>query len=385
MEIRTDTTSTPAHQFLVAFGLYAFWCALATLSDFFNQTTLPRQSAIVLITGIVATNLMFLGLARVSVLNRPPETAVTLAQCIFAVAWATLYTFMASGAGELVLGIYISIFLFASTRIRPKALTQLGIFSASSYALILAIKAALAIPEIAIWPQFIQLIVFLGVIGSTLVYSRLLHNYKQHLVDQFDPARDVREATSDPADRDYFEAAFNQRYIMESLAREKGRTDRSNNPFSICIFDIDCFSAINADHAVSNTDCILKDFFTRIRGEFRAMDAVNPTGIRRTFARFSNEEYAAILPHTGLRDAQYCAERIREAIRRQPFEDDRILTISAGVAEYRRGEDISELLARAEHALHRAMQAGGNQVEGHTRDKPRTATIVPFRKYYSGK
>jgi diguanylate cyclase (GGDEF)-like protein len=382
MDIRTGPTTTPNHNFLVAFSLYAFWCALAALSDFLGQTTLPQQSAVVLMAGIAATSLMFFGLARAGTAHRPPETTITLAQCIFAVAWATLYNFMATGPGELVLGINITIFLFASARIGPRALTQLAIFAASSYGLILSIKAALAWAETPVWPQLIQFVVFLGVIGSTLVYSRLLHNYQQHLVDQIDPGQNSNAEFGYPAEQSYFEKSFNQHYIMESLAREKGRTDRSNNPFSICIFDIDCFNAIHEDDDISKTDRILKDFFTRIRGEFRAMDAVNPTGIRRSFARFSNEEYVAILPQTGLRDAQHCAERIREAICQRPFSDGRVLTISAGVAEYQRGEDVSELLARAEKALHSAMQGGGNQVEGHSPEKLRTATVVPFRKHH---
>ena len=170
---------------------------------------------------------------------------------------------------------------------------------------------------------------------------------------------------------------------MDSLVREKGWTDRSNNPFSICIVDIDSFSDLSDELGPTNSDRILREFAQRVRGALRAMDAVNPTGIGRTFGRFSNLEYVAILPHTNLRGAQRCAERIRESVADEPFSEAYQLTVSAGVTEYQRGETIAELLARAEKSLDTAVNSGGNQVHGDVARETGNAEIIELHKLNS--
>jgi diguanylate cyclase (GGDEF)-like protein len=113
------------------------------------------------------------------------------------------------------------------------------------------------------------------------------------------------------------------------------------------------------------------------------MDAVNPTGIGRTFGRFSNQEYIAILPHTNLRGARRCAERIREAVTGEPFSQVHQLTVSAGVTEYQRGETIADLLSRAEKSLDTAVEAGGNQVQSDAARESGNAQIIELHKLNS--
>src|SRR3979409_2180321 len=45
--------------------------------------------------------------------------------------------------------------------------------------------------------------------------------------------------------RDKLTGGLTRRFLMESLAREPSRAERTGQPFSICIFDIDNFKAIN--------------------------------------------------------------------------------------------------------------------------------------------
>jgi len=61
------------------------------------------------------------------------------------------------------------------------------------------------------------------------------------------------------------------------------------------------------------------------------------------------------------------ADRIRRAIARGQIKSNGVdpvgnITISAGVAEFTRGEDPTSLTARADRALYAAKQAGRNQV-----------------------
>ena len=69
-----------------------------------------------------------------------------------------------------------------------------------------------------------------------------------------------------------------------------------------------------------------------------------------------------MLPAAGLRGAFQCAERIRNCISERQFIDLLSITVSAGVAEYRPGETIPDLLSRADAALYSAKQNGRDQV-----------------------
>jgi diguanylate cyclase (GGDEF)-like protein len=166
---------------------------------------------------------------------------------------------------------------------------------------------------------------------------------------------------------------------MDSLAREKGRADRSNTPVSVCIFDLDHFKALNDKHGHLVGDRVLKRFAKRVRGELRAMDLANPSEHRRSFGRFGGEEFIAILPSTTLTGAGACGERIRAAVADRPFDDVYQVTVSAGVAQYQRGETVPQLLARADEALYRAKAEGRNRVELDGKPEPCSAEVHTLR------
>jgi diguanylate cyclase (GGDEF)-like protein len=382
MDMSAEIDPGPMRQYLTALSLYSAWYALAWLSNYLGYTALPRVAAGILLWGILATNLMFFLVAQSKIKYQPPQTTVALAQCVFGIAWATLYAFLSSGAGELTLGMYLTTVLFAVFRIGRRSLFHLAVYSASCYTAVVLAKGFLFPGNASVWTDSIQLITYLGIVTWLLHFGHRLRFISKKSIDddRLQSVADKMEQPGSDADDDFHTKSFNQRFIMETLAREKGRTDRSNNPFSICIFDIDSFSSIIEEHGSLAGDRILREFSKRVRSELRGMDTMNPTGIERTFGQFSNEEFVAILPHTGLAGAERCAERLSKTIGSQPFDGMQDLTISVGVAEYQRGEKISELLARAEHALHEAMRNGGVAVNRRARKDSQTAQIIELHK-----
>lgn len=352
----------PIRQFIVVFSLYSLWCGLAWTSDFLGYTALPRESAIVVLAGILATNGLFLLVTCSKVIHQPPQSTVALTQCVFGITWATLYTFLSSGVGELVPGIYITVFLFAMSNLRPEVLPPLAIFSAVSYSFILLAKWLLNPITTYFWQDSVGLALYIGLSGWLLIRARKPAQETSTRPRSEESLQLMANDIDQAEDRDYFTKSFNQRYIMDSLVREKGWTDRSNNPFSICIMDIDAPADAGKEPSPTARDRTLREFSQRVRSALRAMDALNPTGIGRTFGQFSNQEYIVILPHTNLQGARRCAERIREAVSGEPFSDSRTLTVSVGVTEYQRGETMADLLSRAEKSLDTAVEAGGNQM-----------------------
>jgi len=242
-------------------------------------------------------------------------------------------------------------------------LLQLMLFAATSYGSVLAAKSLIEAGT-SYWSSLMQFLIFLGVIFWAF---RTQSKAKQ--------AENIESLTSG----DYATKSYNQRYIMECLAREKGKTDRSNLPFSICIFDIERFSEITETYGAAAGERVLKQFFRCVRQELRAMDSVNPTGIERAFGRYSHQEFVAVLPNTARAGAFSCAERIIARAIGEQYEHGQDICMSAGVAEYRRSEKLSELLSRAERALNKAIQVGHNQVQPRGADTPQSAEIIEWR------
>jgi diguanylate cyclase (GGDEF)-like protein len=383
METAPDMLARPIRQFVMALCLYLLWCGLAWTSDFLGYTSLPRESATVVVAGILATVFLFLFVTCTKVIHQPPKSTIALAHCVFGITWATLYTFLGTGSGELVPGMYITVFLFAVSNLRSSLLPPIAVFSAVSYSFVLLAKWLLNPITTYFWPDSIGFGLYIGFTGWLLFLNRGSPSLKHHEPTFEASLQAMANEIDEAEDRNYFTNSFNQRYIMDSLVREKGWTDRSNNPFSICILDIDSFSELGEHNGAAVCDRILREFSQCVRSALRAMDTVNPTGIGRTLGQFSNEEYVAIFPHTNLRGARRCAERIREAVSSRVFDSECHLTVSAGVAEYQRGETIGDLLARAEKSLDTAVDAGGDQVRSDA-DKPQgNAEIIELHNLNS--
>ena len=78
---------------------------------------------------------------------------------------------------------------------------------------------------------------------------------------------------------------------------------------------------------------------------------------RDTAARYGGEEFAVILPETSLQNAVKVGEAIRTRIREKELKNRKSgenmgrVTVSIGVGSYLLGEDLPDLIARADAAL----------------------------------
>jgi diguanylate cyclase (GGDEF)-like protein len=159
--------------------------------------------------------------------------------------------------------------------------------------------------------------------------------------------------------RDELTGAHNRRHLLGLIESEKGRSDRSGQPFSLCLLDIDFFKRINDTHGHAAGDTVLKAFAACVQKHVRAGDA---------FGRYGGEEFLLMLPETAEGDAMELAERVRLALEqlRCAHEDGTItLTVSIGVAAFRPGEPIAQTIARADEALYLAKSSGRNRIIGH--------------------
>jgi diguanylate cyclase (GGDEF)-like protein len=80
-------------------------------------------------------------------------------------------------------------------------------------------------------------------------------------------------------------------------------------------------------------------------------------------ARWGGEEFMVLLPETSPGTPGMAIERLREHLENLPVcpqAPDLRIAFSAGIASFRADESIDEAIARADHALYDAKQAGRN-------------------------
>ncbi len=144
----------------------------------------------------------------------------------------------------------------------------------------------------------------------------------------------------------------NHRAFHESLLSLVQMAERSGQPLSLIMLDIDHFKQFNDRFGHPAGDELLRQVASVLQRSARAYDVV---------ARYGGEEFALLLPNTDLREAVAVAERLRQQIAaiQNPHAT---ITASFGVATYRHGQAPATLLYEADAALYRAKRLGRNCV-----------------------
>ncbi|HEX4377326.1 MAG TPA: diguanylate cyclase [Steroidobacteraceae bacterium] len=145
---------------------------------------------------------------------------------------------------------------------------------------------------------------------------------------------------------------------------------RDSGPISILIIDMDHFKSINDRFGHLVGDEALKKVSADLS------DALAGPAV---FGRLGGEEFAAVLPNTGSKDAFVLAEDLRERVFRLDMSrwlGERRLTVSVGVATSVPQDSISSMLRRADSALYAAKDAGRNCVRSKPADEDREPTTT---------
>jgi len=157
------------------------------------------------------------------------------------------------------------------------------------------------------------------------------------------------------ATHDRLTGLLNRQRLEELLDMEIDRSERYDGPFSLVMFDVDHFKAVNDTYGHDVGDRTLRRIAHTADQRLRATDSL---------ARWGGEEFIALLPETPADGAVELAEELRQAVAETDFADaGGHITISLGVAEYRGDEPRKELLKRVDDCLYRAKAAGRNRVE----------------------
>jgi diguanylate cyclase (GGDEF)-like protein/PAS domain S-box-containing protein len=138
----------------------------------------------------------------------------------------------------------------------------------------------------------------------------------------------------------------NYRRLSEALESEIKRSDRTGRAFAVLMFDLDGMKQINDSYghlAGNRALCRLADIF---RFSCRSID---------TPARYGGDEFAIVLPETGVKDAMIVGKRICERL--SSDSEEPVLSVSIGTAVYPEdGATIDSLFQSADRALYAMKQ-----------------------------
>jgi diguanylate cyclase (GGDEF)-like protein len=159
------------------------------------------------------------------------------------------------------------------------------------------------------------------------------------------------------ATHDALTELYNRRHFTELAEKELARAQRHGRPLVLAILDLDHFKPVNDRFGHVAGDAVLRQFSEVLRAHVRADDIA---------ARIGGEEFAVLLPETGLDQALPFAERLREAVAAADFRpggEPQRITVSIGLATMGpQRETRSELMRAADAALYRAKDSGRNRV-----------------------
>jgi diguanylate cyclase (GGDEF)-like protein len=149
----------------------------------------------------------------------------------------------------------------------------------------------------------------------------------------------------------------NRRRFTETLAVEVRRAERFGDPLALVLADLDDFKLINDQYGHQTGDEVLRRFADVLRENVRDFDLP---------VRYGGEEFAVLLPETGLDGGEQLARRLQAALQRLRLPEiggDRPpVTASFGVAAFPTARSAEELLSAADGALYRAKAAGKDRV-----------------------
>jgi diguanylate cyclase len=193
--------------------------------------------------------------------------------------------------------------------------------------------------------------------SAQALQQQLLTSRQEMDLLQRDLVRARDEAVLDPLTR-----VLNRKGFDQQLALMLAEPTESGKVHGLIMLDIDHFKKVNDTHGH-----VMGDRVIQALGEVLRSCVTNPS---HACARYGGEEFAILMPQSTREAAMALAEIVRLKTRSMKIRDRRTqevvltVTVSAGVAVLKPGDDAQALVERADAALYQSKQTGRDRVTG---------------------
>lgn len=284
----------------------------------------------------------------------PSLTSIQICLASLVVMYAIFFIYEARG---ILFSMYILILLFGIFRLHTRQFLHVCAFILMTYGIDIFLLYVFRSQDIVLkieifhWLALAVVLISVSFIGGNI--SALRHD----LAVSRKKLQASLETIKEMAIRDDLTGFFNRRHLMELLETENNRSIRTGSVFSLAMLDLDKFKNVNDTHGHQVGDNVLKTFSTVICGVLRKSDFCG---------RYGGEEFLIVLTQTDLNEAKIFAERIRSRVEESFFPElgsKSKITVSIGLAEHRKNEDVEKTIFRADEAMYKAKKNGRNRVE----------------------
>ncbi len=162
--------------------------------------------------------------------------------------------------------------------------------------------------------------------------------------------KELEDQLRELSEKDPLSGLWNRRKFDSEITKHTQKVKRYPNieKAALALIDIDHFKRINDKYGHDAGDRVIINVADTISAQLRETDIV---------ARIGGEEFAIIMPHTRVAEAEIVINRLRNAIH---LKSDYGITVSAGVTEL--CDKPSDSYKRADIALYESKSLGRNQV-----------------------
>ncbi|HEY6075669.1 MAG TPA: diguanylate cyclase [Gaiella sp.] len=172
----------------------------------------------------------------------------------------------------------------------------------------------------------------------------------------------IRAALEHQAQTDPLTGLWNHRAFHERLRQELLVASTDQTPVALVMLDLDDFKRVNDVYSHATGDHVLSEVASILLAIVRTSDTV---------CRIGGEEFAIIVPASGLPDAFRLAERIQEQVAVTPFGPVGPVSLSIGIASGpTHAANPRELVACAEVAMMTAKARGKGKIVVFQEDSP---------------
>lgn len=198
----------------------------------------------------------------------------------------------------------------------------------------------------------------MGALSTAVNRASMLEvNFSEASVE-LDTIRNSLKEAEERAKTDTLTGLANRRALEEFFRAAQIGAMEVEDPLSILMADIDHFKGFNDTYGHGMGDQVIRLIASVLREQLREGDLP---------ARYGGEELIAVLPRADLATCHEAAERIRNTVAgcrftgRHDHDAEPDITVSIGVAEFRPGESMADLIARCDRALYKAKALGRNR------------------------